>query len=116
MLTWTTPDCVRIASELPVNDWSFPLTPESGAAAFTCAQAACGAACTASKEMNPRRNNECFIKMSFPNHDMERPESSRTWHSVMKWWGGHELFPAAEIISVLDVQGSKETGAQFVDQ
>jgi hypothetical protein len=25
---------------------------------------------------------------------MERPESSRIWHSVMKWQEGHGLFPA----------------------
>src|ERR1700752_3486347 len=98
MLTWTTPDFVRMSSELPVNDWSFPLTPESGGAAFTWAQAACGAACAASREMNPRRNNECFIKHVLSEHNMERPESSRIWHSVMKWWERHELFAAAEII------------------
>ena len=65
MLMWTTPDCVRISSEVPVNDWSFPLTPESGGAVFTWAQAVCGAACAAIKKMNTRRNNECFIKMPF---------------------------------------------------
>jgi hypothetical protein len=54
-----------MSSELAVTDWSFPFTPESGEAAFTWVQAACGAACAASKEMNTRRNNGCFIKMSF---------------------------------------------------
>src|ERR1700756_3886842 len=92
MLTWSTPDGVWISSELPVNDWSFPFTPESGGAAFTWAQAPCGAACAASEEMNTRRNNECFIKHVLPEHDMERPESSRIWHSVMKWRERHELF------------------------
>src|ERR1700741_3058168 len=57
MLTWTTPDGVRISSERPVNDWSFPFTPESGVADLTWAQAPCGATCAASKEMNTKRNN-----------------------------------------------------------
>jgi hypothetical protein len=106
MLTWTTPDCVRIASELPVNDWSFPLTPESGAAAFTWAQAASGAACAASKEMNTTGNNGSFIKISFQiRHGA--PESSRIWHSLMKWRERHELFPVFKknMSSIMECKG-----------
>jgi hypothetical protein len=47
---------------------------------------------------------------------MERPESLRIWHSVMKWRERHELFPAAEIIFRSLCPGSKETGAKFVHQ
>src|SRR5260370_40608822 len=101
MLTWTTPDGVRISSELPVNDWSFPLTPESGGAAFTCAQAACGAACAASKEMNTRCNNERFInfiKMSFQSTILSGLNPREFGHSGIKWRERDELFPAAEIV------------------
>src|SRR5258708_13524076 len=103
MLRWTTPVGVRMSSELPVNDWSFPLTPESGGADFTCAQAACGAACAASKEMNTRRNNERFIKFNFIKMSFQ----STIWsglnprefgHSVIKWRESNELFPSAQII------------------
>src|ERR1700756_3129481 len=103
MLTWTTPDGVRMSSELPVNDWSFPFTPESGGAAFTWAQAACGAACAASKEMNTRRNNERFInfnfiKISFQSTIWSGLNPREFGHSVIKWWERDELFPATEII------------------
>jgi hypothetical protein len=49
MLTWTTPDYVKISSELPVNDWGFPLHAGKQRAAFTWAQAEYGSACAASK-------------------------------------------------------------------
>jgi hypothetical protein len=42
---------------------------------------------------------------------MERPESSRIGHSVMKWRERNELFPAAEIMFRSRCPGSKETGA-----
>src|ERR1700739_4204093 len=98
MLTRTTPDGVRNSSERPVKDWGFPFPPESGGADFTSAQAPRGAACAASKEMNTRRNNKRFIKMSFQSMIWNGLNPHELGHSVIKWWEGDELFPAAEIL------------------
>src|SRR5580692_3646452 len=53
---WTTPEGVATSSELPVKDWTFPRTPESGGAAFTSAPNAFGVAigAVASKHMDTR--------------------------------------------------------------
>src|SRR5258707_1958582 len=120
MLRWTTPDGVRMSSELPVNDWSFPLTPESGGADFTCAQAACGAACPASKEMNTRRNNERFIKfnfikMSFQSTIWSGLDRREFGDSVIKWRESNELFPAAEIIFRSRCPGSAAATSEVIN-
>jgi len=54
-----------IEIELPVNDWTFPITPEIGGAGCTWAQTVLGVACTASKVTNTRRNSGCFMKIFF---------------------------------------------------
>jgi hypothetical protein len=46
---WTAPELVITSSELSVNDWSFPITPEIGGAAFAWAQTVCGVPNAASK-------------------------------------------------------------------
>src|ERR1700752_4286873 len=120
MLTWTTPDGVRMSSELPVKDWSFPFTPESGGADFSWAQAACGAACAASKEMNTRRNKERFINFNFIKISFQRPIWSglnprEFGHSGIKWRERDELFPAAEIIFRSRCPGSAAATSEVID-
>src|SRR5882762_2680360 len=48
--------------ELSVTDWTFPITPDSGATAFTWAQTVFRVASAASKEMNTTRNRGCIMK------------------------------------------------------
>jgi|SRR5579863_6948371 len=115
MLTWTTPDGVRISSERSVNDWSFPFTPESGGSAFIWAQAPCGATCAASKEMNKRRNNEPFIKMSFQSTIWSGLNLREFGHSGIKWWERDELFSAAEIIFRSGCPGSKAARGEVMN-
>jgi hypothetical protein len=46
---WTAPELVITSSELPVNDWSFPITPEMGGAAVAWAQTVGDVASAATK-------------------------------------------------------------------
>src|ERR1700757_1405358 len=120
MLTWTTPDGVRMSSELPVNEWSFPFTPERGGADFIWAQAACGTACAASKEMNTRRNNERFInfnfiKISFQSTRWSGLNPREFGHSVIKWRERDKLFPAAEIIFRSRCRGAAAATSEVIN-
>src|SRR5882757_7005357 len=51
--------------ELSVTDWTFPITPDSGATAFTWAQTVFGVACAVSKEMNTPRGRGRVIQDFF---------------------------------------------------
>ena len=115
MLTWTTPDGVRISSERSVNAWSFPLTPESGGSDFIWAKAACGAICAASKGMNKRRNNGRFIKMSFQSAIWSGLNPREFGHSGIKWWERDELFSAAEIIFRSRCPGSEAATGEVIN-
>jgi hypothetical protein len=59
------------------------MTPGIGGATCTCAQAAFGDACAASKVTNTRRNNECFMKMFFQLPVVRALGVNNTFSTVM---------------------------------
>src|SRR6267378_2851552 len=70
--------------ELSVTDWTFPITPDSGATAFTWAQTVFGVACAASKEMNTTRNRGCIMKAFFQLSVMRTLVRYNTFLRVMR--------------------------------
>src|SRR6267142_1156349 len=70
--------------ERSVTAWTFPITPDSGATAFTWAQTVFGVACAASKEMNTMRNRGCIMKAFFQLSVMRTLVRYNTFLRVMR--------------------------------
>jgi hypothetical protein len=70
--------------ELSVTDWTFPIKPERGGAAFTWAKTVFGVTGAASKEMNTMRNRGCVIKTFFQPRVMWTLVGYNTFSRVMR--------------------------------
>src|SRR5258705_13346917 len=70
--------------ELSVTDWTFPITPESGATAFTWAKTVFGIVCAASKETNTMRNRGRIMKAFFQPSVMLTPVGYNTFLRVIR--------------------------------
>src|SRR5882762_1301858 len=70
--------------ELSVTDWTFPITPESGATAFTWAATGFGIVCAASKETNTMRNRGRIMKAFFQPPVMLTLVGYNTFLKVMR--------------------------------